>query len=49
MRWHRRLIALKWTFAAKRAGRLGPMKKIAALIVCMARDRSSWGYCRIQE
>jgi hypothetical protein len=48
MRWHRRLIALKWTFAAKRAGRPGLMKKIAALIVRMARDNSSWGYCRIQ-
>jgi len=48
MRWHRRLIALKWIYAAKRVGRPGLMKKIAALIVCMARDNSSWGYCRIQ-
>ncbi len=48
MRWHRRWIALKWTYAAKRVGRPGLMKKIAALIVCMARDNSSWGYCRIQ-
>ena len=48
MRWHRRLIALKWTYAVKRVGRPGLMKKIAALIVRMARDNSSWGYCRIQ-
>lgn len=48
MRWHRRLIALKWTFAAKRVGRPGLMKKIAALILRMAKDNSSWGYCRIQ-
>jgi transposase InsO family protein len=48
MRWHRRLIALKWTFAAKRVGRPGLMKKIAELIVRMARENSSWGYCRIQ-
>ncbi|MHC4493116.1 MAG: IS3 family transposase, partial [Planctomycetota bacterium] len=48
MRWHRRLIALKWTYAGKRVGRPGLMKAIAALIVRMARDNSTWGYCRIQ-
>jgi hypothetical protein len=48
MRWHRRLIALKWTCAAKRVGRPGIMKRIAALIVRMARENSGWGYCRIQ-
>ena len=48
MRWHRRLIALKWTFKANRVGRPGLMKAIAALIVRMARENSSWGYCRIQ-
>ena len=48
MRWHRQLIALKWTYAAKRVGRPGLMKAIASLIVRMARENSSWGYCRIQ-
>jgi len=49
MRWHRRLIALKWTYEAKRrVGRPGLMKAIAALIVGMARENSTWGYCRIQ-
>jgi transposase InsO family protein len=48
MRWHRRLIALKWTYRTKRVGRPGLMKAIAALIVRMARENSSWGYCRIQ-
>ena len=48
MRWHHRLIALKWTYAAKRVGRPGLMKAIAALIVQMARENSGWGYCRIQ-
>ena len=33
MRWHHRLIALKWTYQAKRVGRPGLMKTIAALIV----------------
>lgn len=49
MRWHRRLIALKWTYEAKnRVGRPGLMKRIKELIVRMARDNASWGYCRIQ-
>ena len=48
MRWHRRLIALKWTFEAKRVGRPGLMKAIAGLIVRMALENSGWGYCRIQ-
>ena len=48
MRWHRQLIALKWTFVAKRVGRPGLMKTIAGLIVRMAQDNSGWGYCRIQ-
>jgi len=48
MRWHRRLIAAKWTHPSKRVGRPGIMKTIRALIVRMATDNSSWGYCRIQ-
>jgi putative transposase len=48
MRWHRRLIALKWTYPAERVGRPGLMKAIAALIVRMATENATWGYCRIQ-
>ena len=48
MRWHRRLIALKWTFERKGAGRPGIMKVIRALIVRMAGENSTWGYARIQ-
>ena len=48
MRWHHRLIALKWTYEAKRVGCPGLMKTIAALIVRMARENSSWGYSRIE-
>ena len=48
IRWHRRLIALKWTCEANRVGRPGLMKAIAALIVRMASENSGWGYCRIQ-
>ncbi len=36
MRWHHRLIALKWTFEAKRVGRPGLMKAIASSASCAA-------------
>jgi len=48
MRWHRKLIALKWTYEAKRVGRPGLMKAIKALIVRFALENSTWGYSRIQ-
>lgn len=48
LRWHRRLIAAKWTYQSKRVGRPGLMKEIRELIVRFATDNSSWGYCRIQ-
>jgi len=48
IRWHRKLIAMKWTYETKRVGRPGLMKAIKALIVRMATDNSNWGYCRIQ-
>jgi len=46
--WHRRLIAAKWTYPHKRAGRPGVMKEIRELIIRMAKDNPSWGYARIQ-
>ena len=47
MKWHRRLIALEWTYAAKkRVGRPGLMKTIKALIVRMVLEDSTCGYCR---
>ena len=48
MRWHRRLIAWKWTYARRRVGRPGLRRALAALIVRMARENERWGYCRIQ-
>jgi putative transposase len=48
LRWHRLLIARKWTFGPKRAGRPGIMKEISALVVRMAKENSGWGYSRIQ-
>src|SRR5262249_23510027 len=48
LRWHRQLIARKWAFAPKRAGRPGIMKEISTLIVRMASENPGWGYSRIQ-
>jgi putative transposase len=48
LRWHRRLIAAKWTYVAVRPGRPGTMKAIASLIVRMASENPGWGYSRIQ-
>jgi len=48
-RWHRRLVAQKWNFAARRGpGRPGIMRHISALIVRMAEENPGWGYTRIQ-
>ncbi len=49
LRWHHRLIKMKWTYSSKRVGRPGIMKLIRQLIVRMASDNASWGYCRTQE
>ncbi len=47
MRWYRRLIALKWSYAGE-VGRRGVMQEIRRLIVLMAKENASWGYRRIQ-
>jgi transposase InsO family protein len=48
LRWHRQLIARKWTFTPRRPGRPGIMKTISSLIVRMATENPGWGYTRIQ-
>ncbi|MGE0142778.1 MAG: integrase core domain-containing protein [Planctomycetota bacterium] len=49
LRWHGRLIATRWTCPAKRrVGRPTILKEIRTLIVTMAKDNPTWGYCRIQ-
>jgi transposase InsO family protein len=48
LRWHRQLIARKWTFTSRRPGRPGVMREVSALIVRMAAENPGWGYSRIQ-
>jgi putative transposase len=48
MRWHRRLIAAKWTYPQPQKSRKGVMLAIRQLIVRMAIENASWSYSRIQ-
>jgi hypothetical protein len=49
LRWHRKLVAAKWTFKAKTAAvRVGLMAKIGALAVRFAKENPTWGDDRIQ-
>jgi transposase InsO family protein len=47
LRWHRQLIARKWTYARK-SPRRGVPAEIRRLVVRMAEDNPTWGYTRIQ-
>jgi len=48
LRWHRELIARKWTYGSSRHGRPGVQVEIRRLVMQMALDNPSWGYTRIQ-
>jgi hypothetical protein len=48
LRWHRILIARKWTYSHKGPGRPAISEEIERLIIQMARENQDWGYVRIQ-
>jgi transposase InsO family protein len=47
LRWHRQLVARKWTYPRKRT-RGGVLAEIRHLVVRMAEENPTWGYTRIQ-
>ncbi len=47
LRWHRQLIARKWTYASH-PQRRGILLEIRRLVVRMAEENPTWGYTRIQ-
>ena len=48
LRWHRELIAKKWTYPCRQTGRPPILPEIEDLVVRMAKSSPSWGYDRIQ-
>lgn len=48
LRWHRQLIAAKYTQRTRCVGRPGLMKALRELIVRLAKDNARWGYVRIR-
>jgi putative transposase len=48
LRWHRQLIARKWTYLKRRPGRPNVLLEIRRLVVRMATENPTWGYTRIQ-
>ena len=48
LRWHRELVARKWTYRGSRASRRRLQARLRTLIVRMATENPTWGYTRIQ-
>jgi transposase InsO family protein len=48
LRWHRELVARKWTYRCRSAGRPPLDPALRELVLRLARENSSWGCVRIQ-
>jgi putative transposase len=47
LRWHRQLVARRWTYAHRAPGRPPLESSLRALIVRLGHDNPHWGYRRI--
>jgi len=47
LRWHRELVARRWTYRAVGRGRQGVATEVVDLVVRIAQENSRWGYQRI--
>jgi putative transposase len=47
LRWHRELIARRWTYPKTGRERRGLDEQVVALVVRLARENPRWGYLRI--
>jgi hypothetical protein len=48
LRWHRELVARRWTFPHRRQGRPSVGRELRALVLRLAAENPTWGHRRIQ-
>jgi putative transposase len=47
VRWHRRIVARRWTYPHRRPGRPPVDQEVRQLILGLARENGHWGYVRV--